>query len=137
MGAAGRAEGPVPIAGRAVGTGPIERIDIFRGLEHIRMASPYGPGSFEGSNRYRIAWAGSRVRGRDRLTTWDGYVEPSAGRIVDAVPFAMEDPEKGIRERTDARVGWISDTTGGDDGVDGTVGARASARVLVHTPVMP
>jgi hypothetical protein len=136
MGAAGRAEGPVVIAGRAVGTGPIERIDVFRGLEHIRMVSPYDPGSFEGSNQYRIAWAGSRVRGRDRLTTWDGHVELSAGRIVDAVPFAMENPEKGIRERTDARVAWISNTTGDDDGVDVTVDAPAGAAFRFHTPVI-
>jgi hypothetical protein len=135
MGAAGRADGPVVIAGRAVGTGPIERIDVFRGLEHIRMVSPYDPGSFEGSNRYRIAWAGSRVRGRDRLTTWDGHVELSAGRIVDAVPFAMENPEKGIRERTDTRVAWISNTTGDDDGVDVTVDAPAGAAFRFHTPV--
>jgi hypothetical protein len=97
--------------------------------------SPYSPGSFEGSNRYRIAWAGSRVRGRDRLTTWDGYVELSAGRIVDAVPFAMENPEKGIRERTDTRVGWISNTTGDDDGVDVTVDAPAGAALRFQTPV--
>ena len=51
------------------GTGPIERVDVFRGLEMIRTVSPYTPASFEGSARYRIAWAGSRVRGRDRLTT--------------------------------------------------------------------
>ena len=136
MGAAGRAEGPVTIAGRAVGTGPIERIDVFRGLEHIRMVSPYGPGSFDGSNRYRIAWAGSRVRGRDRLTTWDGHVELSAGRIVDAVAFAMENPEKGIRERTDSRVAFVSNTTGDDDGVDVTVDAPAGAVFRFHTPVI-
>src|SRR5262245_27642243 len=136
MGAAGRADGPVTIAGRAVGTGPIERIDVFRGLEHIRMVSPYGPGSFEGSKRYRIAWAGSRVRGRDRLTTWDGHVELSAGRIVDAVAFAMENPEKGIRERTDSRVAFVSNTTGDDDGVDVTVDAPAGAVFRFHTPVI-
>src|SRR5262249_55894416 len=90
MGAAGRTEGPVAVRGGVVGPGPIERIDIFRGLEHIRMLSPYTPASFEGSRRYRIAWAGSRVRGRDRLTTWDGHVELSTGRFVDAATFAME-----------------------------------------------
>src|SRR5262249_30129592 len=82
MGAAARAEGPVTVKGRVVGTGPIERVDIFRGLDHIRMVSPYTPASSEGSARYRIAWAGSRVRGRDRLTTWDGHVELSAGRLL-------------------------------------------------------
>jgi len=92
--------------------------------------------SFDGSNRYRIAWAGSRVRGRDRLTTWDGHVELSAGRIVDAVAFAMENPEKGIRERTDSRVAFVSNTTGDDDGVDVTVDAPAGAVFRFHTPVI-
>jgi hypothetical protein len=136
MGAAGRAQGPVKISGRVVGTGPIERIDIFRGLDHIRMASPYGADSFEGSSRYRIAWAGSRVRGRDRLTTWDGHLELSPGRIVDAATFAMENPEKGIRERSDRRVSWVSNTTGDDDGIDVTIEAPADAVFRFHSPVL-
>ena len=136
MGAAGRSNGPVNVSGRAVGTGPIERIDIFRGLEHIRMVSPYTPASFEGSPRYRIAWAGSRVRGRDRLTTWDGHVELSAGRFVDAVAFAMENPEKGIRERSERRVSWVSNTTGDDDGIDVTIDAPADAVFRFHSPVI-
>jgi hypothetical protein len=136
MGAAGRTNGPVKISGRAVGTGPIERIDVFRGLEHIRMVSPYTPESFEGSARYRIAWAGSRVRGRDRLTTWDGHVELSAGRFVDPVVFAMENPEKGIRERSERRVSWVSNTTGDDDGIDVTIEAPADAVFRFRTPVI-
>ena len=136
MGAAGRADGPVAIGGRVVGTGPIERVDVFRGLEIVRTVSPYTPASFEGSPRYRIAWAGSRVRGRDRLTTWDGHLELSAGRIVDAVTFAMENPEKGIVERTDARVRFVSNTTGDDDGIDVTLDAPADAVIRFRTPVI-
>jgi hypothetical protein len=136
MGAAGRTEGPVKISGRAVGTGPIERIDVFRGLEHIRMVSPYTPESLSGSQRYRIAWAGSRVRGRDRLTTWDGHVELSAGRFVEAATFAMENPEKGIRERTARRVSWVSNTTGDDDGIDVTIDAPPDAVFRFHSPVI-
>src|SRR5499426_2196308 len=136
MGAAGRTEGPVTLSGRVVGTGPIERVDIFRGLEHIRMLSPYTPESFEGSRRYRIAWAGSRVRGRDRLTVWDGSLDLSAGRIVDAAPFAMENPEKGIVERTEGRVRWVSNTTGDDDGVDLTIEAPGDAAFRFRTPVI-
>ena len=131
MGAAGRTDGVVKVSGRAVGTGPIERIDVFRGLDHIRMVSPYTPESFEGSQRYRIAWAGSRVRGRDRLTTWDGHVELSAGHFVDAATFAMENPEKGIRERSARRVSWVSNTTGDDDGLDVTIDAPAGRRAPV------
>jgi len=136
MGAAGRTDGVVKVSGRAVGTGPIERIDVFRGLDHIRMVSPYTPESFEGSQQYRIAWAGSRVRGRDRLTTWDGHVELSAGRFLDAATFAMENPEKGIRERSARRVSCVSNTTGDDDGLDVTIDAPADAVLRFHSPVI-
>ncbi|HUG37955.1 MAG TPA: DUF3604 domain-containing protein [Candidatus Limnocylindrales bacterium] len=136
MGAEGPASGPVRIVGRVAGTGPIERVDVFRGLDLIHTASPYTAASFEGSPAYRIAWAGSRVRGRDRLTVWDGHLELSAGRILDAVPFAMENPEKGIVERTDTRVRFISNTTGDDDGVDVILDAPASAVLRFRTPVI-
>jgi hypothetical protein len=136
MGAEGRARGPVRIAGRVVGTGPIERVDVFRGLEVVRTMSPYTRASFEGSARYRIAWAGSRVRGRDRLTPWDGYLELSEGRIEAAEPFAMENPEKGITKRTERRIDWISNTTGDDDGVDVTLAAPPSTMLRFRTPVI-
>ncbi|HKW92326.1 MAG TPA: DUF3604 domain-containing protein [Methylomirabilota bacterium] len=136
MGAEGIAGGPVTIAGRVVGTAPLERIDVFRGVETVQSISPYTARSFEGSRRYRVGWAGSRVRGRDRLTTWDGRVELSAGRIVDAVPFAMENPEKGIVERDDARVRFVSNTTGDDDGLDLTLDAPAGAVLRLRTPVI-
>ena len=136
MGAEGPLSGEVVVSGRAVGTGPIERIDIFRGLTLVRTITPYTAGSFAGSNRYRVAWAGSRVRGRDRLTTWDGSLELSAGRVVDAVVFAMENPEKGIRLVGERRVQWISNTTGDDDGVDLTLDAPPEAVLRFRTPVI-
>jgi len=136
MGAEGPLSGEVVVSGRAVGTGPIERIDIFRGLTLVRTITPYTAGSFAGSNRYRVAWAGSRVRGRDRLTIWDGSLELSAGRVVDAVVFAMENPEKGIRLVGERRVQWISNTTGDDDGVDLTLDAPPEAVLRFRTPVI-
>jgi len=136
MGAEGSLTGEVVVSGRAVGTGPIERIDIFRGLTLVRTITPYTAGSFAGSNRYRVAWAGSRVRGRDRLTTWDGSLELSAGRVIDAVVFAMENPEKGIRLVGERRVQWISNTTGDDDGVDLTLDAPPDAVLRFRTPVI-
>lgn len=119
----------------------IDKIEQVRALKDTHPVVAYTPleasGVFKGlagSTCYRVAWAGSRVRGRDRLTTWDGSLELSAGRIVDAVPFAMENPEKGIVERTDSRLRWISDTTGDDDGVDLTLAAPASAVLRFRPP---
>jgi hypothetical protein len=136
MGAEGRVTGPVRVVGRVAGTGPLERVDVSRGLELLRSIGPYTAASFEGSTRYRIAWAGSRVRGRDRLTRWDGSLELSAGRILDAQPFAMENPEKGITGRSARRIKWISNTTGDDDGVDVTLDAPADAVLRLRTPVI-
>ncbi|MBI1733905.1 MAG: DUF3604 domain-containing protein [Candidatus Rokubacteria bacterium] len=138
MGAEARLEAgkPVTIAGRVVGTGPIERVDVYRGLERLRSVTPYEPASFEGSKRYRVAWAGSRVRGRDRLTRWDGHVELSAGKIVGATPYAMENPEKGIVQQTATQVSWVSTTTGDDDGVDLRVDAPIDAVLKFRTPVI-
>jgi hypothetical protein len=102
----------------------------------VRSVSPYTAASYEGSARYRIAWAGSRVRGRDRLTRWDGSLELSAGRIVEAEAFAMENPEKGITHRADTRIAWISNTTGDDDGVDVTLDAPPGAVLRLRTPVI-
>ncbi len=136
MGAEGRASGPVRLAGRVVGTGPVERVDVFRGLQLVQTITPYSARSFESSRRYRIAWAGSRVRGRDRLTPWDGYLELSEGRIEAAEPFAMENPEKGITKRAERRIDWISNTTGDDDGVDVTLTAPPSAVLRFRTPVI-
>lgn len=128
--------GRVKITGRVAGTGPIERVDVFRGLELIRTVSPYTPASFDKSGRYRIAWAGSAVRGRDRLTRWDGHVELSAGKITQATPFAMENPEKGIVQHAPTQVAFASTTTGDDDGIDLRVEAPADAVVRFRTPVM-
>ncbi len=136
MGAEGRARGPVAIRGRVAGTGNLERVDVFRGLEIIRSITPYGSADVAGSSRYRVAWAGSRVRGRDRLTRWDGALELSAGRIVAATPFAMENPEKGVIEQTATRLAWVSNTTGDDDGVDLTLDAPPDAVLRFRTPVI-
>jgi hypothetical protein len=136
IGAEGRTGGPVRLTGRVAGTGPLERIDVLRGLDVLRTVTPYTSRSYEGSTRYRIAWAGSRVRGRDRLTRWDGSLELSAGRILAAEPFAMENPEKGITARTATRLEWISNTTGDDDGVDVTLDAPPEAILRFRTPVI-
>jgi hypothetical protein len=136
MGAEGRVTGPVRVRGRVAGTGPLERVDVLRGLDLVRSVSPYTAASYEGSARYRVAWAGSRVRGRDRLTRWDGSLELSAGRIIDAEAFAMENPEKGLTGRSDTRIEWISNTTGDDDGVDVTLDAPPGAVLRLRTPVI-
>ena len=48
----------------------------------------------------------------------------------------MENPEKGIRERSARRISWVSNTTGDDDGIDVTVEAPSDAVIRFHSPVI-
>ncbi len=48
----------------------------------------------------------------------------------------MENPEKGIVERTDSRVRFVSNTTGDDDGIDVTLDAPAGAVIRFRSPVI-
>jgi len=48
----------------------------------------------------------------------------------------MENPEKGIRERSARRVSWVSNTTGDDDGIDVKIDAPADAVFRFHSPVI-
>jgi len=43
----GHAEGAVKVSGRAVGTGSIEGVDIFRGLDLIRMVRTFPAGGVD------------------------------------------------------------------------------------------
>lgn len=135
MGAVGSCAGPVAVTGRVVGTGPLERIDVLRGCERVATLSPYGAGAFAGSERYRVGWGGSRVRGRDRLTRWDGRVELSRGAIVDAARWAIHNPEKGVVSAGPGHVAFSSTTTGDDEGLDLTLDAPGDAALRFRSPV--
>lgn len=135
VGAEGQANGEVTIKGRVAGTGPIARIDFFRGLDQAETLTPYAARDFEASNRYRVEWSGSRVRGRDRIAVWDGHLSLSAGKILDAAPYAFVNPDKGVAQASDTEVRWTSVTTGGDNGVDLTLDAPASAKIAFHSPI--
>ena len=124
---------PPEISVRAVGTAPIERIDVFRGAgavyrfpEEIRRDD----------RRVRVAWSGQRIRARNRLVRWDGSLSLDRGRIVEAAGYAFDSASEGIREATDRLVSWASVTTGDPDGVVLTMDAPADAVLDFRTDVV-
>lgn len=136
IGADGKLAAEVTLRGQVVGTGPIQKIEIFRGTHIIHTISPYTEASLQESNLYRVGWAGSRVRGRDRLTKWDGTIELTAGRIADAQPWSIENPERGIKDPSDRRIVFTSTTTGGDNGFDLELQDAADATIQLRTAVL-
>ena len=49
------------------GTAPIERVDIFRGLEQVYT---YSEQVARDADRVRVAWSGQRIRARNWLVRW-------------------------------------------------------------------
>jgi len=100
----------------AEGSAPIERIDIFDGLDHLETIRPWA--ETDGPDRLRITCAGQHYRGRGRLVKWTGKAALSAGKIerIGAVNFWNPNRQPAL---TDPRtVDWQTVTTGGSSSVD-------------------
>ena len=52
-----------------IGTAPIERVDIFNGLDLVRTIRPWHDQA--ALSRLRVTCAGQHYRGRGRLVKWD------------------------------------------------------------------
>ena len=114
MGAAYQANRPPQISVKVLGTAPIERVDIFRGLQLIHTF----PATTErADDQIRVAWSGQRIRARNRLVRWDGSIEIDRGRILGAEGYAFDTPAEGLEAVTERTVSWKSVTTGDADGV--------------------
>ena len=114
MGSAFQASQPPEIAVNVVGTAPIERVDIFRGLEQIYT---FPETAERADDQIRVAWSGQRIRARNRLARWDGSLEIDRGQILHAEGYAFDTPSEGIEAVTERTVSWKSVTTGDADGV--------------------
>jgi hypothetical protein len=99
------------------GTGPIESLELFQGRQVIHTVRP---GAFErlsSSNRIRVSWRGSRIRGRGRRANWDGSIRVGGARIVSAMAN-FDTPIDRITAVTAHEVAFISQTTGDTDSID-------------------
>jgi hypothetical protein len=116
------------------GTGPLEAIDIFRGVERIHSVEPHSGAPL--SDRLRIAWRGASAPGnfmRARMN-WDGHATLSAGVFHDPEGYAFDTPDEGIVESDAMRIAWRSATGGDWDGVIARVDAPNFAVVAIDTP---
>ncbi len=99
------------------GTAPMEKMELFEGKRVIHTVRP---GAFENltrSNRVRVSWRGSRIRGRGRRANWDGTIRLIGAKIASAVG-TFDTPIDGIRNQTADLVIFVSQTTGDTDSID-------------------
>jgi hypothetical protein len=109
------AESTVLLRVRIVGTGPIERVDVRNGIDTIRTLHPFD--KIDLGKRIKVVWSGAEVKGRDRMTRWDGSLIIKNNRIVSFTPINFWNPMLPIEHISCNRLKWKSVTTGGVAGI--------------------
>ncbi|MBL8895950.1 MAG: DUF3604 domain-containing protein, partial [Rhizobiales bacterium] len=115
----------------AVGSAPIERLDIFDGLNLIETIRPYGNEDL--GSRFRLIYEGSEYRGRARTTVWDGNLAVAGNTIVAAAMINNWNLDRGIQAQTASDIAWKALTTGNFGGIDVTLAAPDGGRLSINT----
>ncbi len=103
------------LAVSALGTTPIERVEIYNGTRRIALRQPKN--NFTASSTVKVLTAGSRVRGRARLVEWNGRLRISGAKLNSFEQVNFLDPEKGLQRSGRNELIWQGATTGGTQGV--------------------
>ena len=134
MGSEYRAASAPVIKAWALGTAPLEGIELYRGLEMIYQAPdpdlmPRDP------RRLLIKWSGAKVKGTGRTVrvVWDGELRLSGGRIVASEPYGFDGQLDAILARDETYVAWRSVTGGDADGLVLTIDAAPEAELAFHS----
>jgi hypothetical protein len=99
-----------------VGSAPIERLDIYDGLDLIETVRPYT--AVDLGRRVRLVYEGAEYRGRARTTTWDGSLAIEGARIERTAMINNWNLDRGIQSQDAASVTWKAVTTGNYGGID-------------------
>ncbi len=116
-----------------VASTPIERVDIFNGLDLVETITPFERSDL--GSRIRILREGAAYRGRFREVIWDGRAEFIGNGITEIVPVNFLNPEKTL-ERTGNIAEWRSTTTGNSSGFDVMSSDRESGKIRFETPLV-
>lgn len=108
---------PMKLSVEAIGTAPLERVDVFHGTEVVQSERPFA--GTELGCRVRILWQGAEYRGRGRETVWQGKLEVTGNRIARFAPVNFLNPERKVQEVSPGTaLAWTSVTTGNLAGID-------------------
>jgi hypothetical protein len=110
------ADGEVDLAIEVVGSGPIERLDIFDGLALVETVRPYA--SSDLGARVRFVYEGAEYRGRARTTTWDGSLSVEGARILRTAVINTWNLDRGIQRQDATSLAFKAVTTGNYGAID-------------------
>ncbi len=126
---------PMQLAAEAIGTAPIERIDVLQGTQVVKTVRPYAAADL--GRRVRVLWEGAEYRGRGRETRWQGKLTLTGNRFARHAAVNFLNPELGVRELVGGHsLGWTSVTTGNRAGIDLWLDDAQSGKLVIETNVV-
>ncbi len=127
-------EGGVQLHAAISAGAPIERVDLFNGLELVETIRPYGEADL--GARIRVIWEGAEYRGRFRQVIWDGTAEFTGASIREARPVNFLNRDKTLERTGAGGLRWRALTTGNIGGFDALLDDGRSGRLKVSTPLV-
>jgi hypothetical protein len=121
----------VDLAVEVIGTAPIERLDIYDGLDLIETVRPYGPADL--GRRVRLVYSGAEYRGRARTTNWDGSLAIVGNRITRTAIINNWNLDRGIQKQDPTGVTWKAVTTGNYGAIDLWLDQPGAGRLSFET----
>jgi hypothetical protein len=118
----------------AVGSAPIERIEIRNGLDTVEVYRPFSEADL--GRRIRVIWEGSEYRGRGRQTIWDGHATLEGNGFERLAPINYYNLDKRFEQTEPGRVEWTALTTGGFGGFDAWLEHAEEGSLRVHTELV-
>ena len=112
MGAVVQDVDSVDIRARVVGAAPLEALQVYRGRELLAEVQPPEFRDLGHSNRVRLMWSGSRMRGRGRRVDWSGVIRTTQATILEATTVSFDSAADGITATEPQAVAFQSQTTG-------------------------
>ena len=113
---------------------PIERVEIFNGVERLETLRPYSADDL--GNRIRVVWEGAEYRGRFRQVVWDGSAVISGNEIVDAAPINFFNRDKTLEIDAPDTLRWQALTTGNFGGFDVRLREPYAGTLKLETPLV-
>jgi hypothetical protein len=121
----------VDLTVEVIGSAPIERLDLYDGLDHIETVRPYTPADL--GTRVRLVYEGAEYRGRARTTTWDGSLIVEGNRIQRCAVINNWNLDRGVQRQDATSLAWKAVTTGNYGAIDLWLEKAAAGRLSFKT----
>jgi hypothetical protein len=118
----------------AIGSAPIERIDIRNGLETLETCRPYEESDL--GNRICVVWEGSEYRGRGRETIWDGKATLTGNTFKTVKPINRYNIDKRFESTKANTLEWEALTTGGHGGFYADLAKADAGSLSIETELV-